>query len=405
MLTVCPECELQISDKAITCPHCGYPLKGTTRKYQRQSGKHKRLPNGFGQISEIKGRNLRNPWRAMVCVGKSDLGRPICRLLKPQAYFATYNDAYAALVEYNRNPYDLDDSITMIELWDRWWPIYSATLHVDASKRTVTSAWAYCSTIYKIRVKDLRARHIKQVMELGEYNGHTASAGTKARIKSVFNLMLDYAVEYELVDRNYSRTFNVASGITDEVEESRVEHITFTEDELRTLWSNISVPYVDMILIQCYSGWRPQELCELENINVDCKDWTMRGGMKTEAGTNRIVPIHTAIRTLVKKSQELSKLRGSDKLFVCTDSRNQEMTYDKYAKRFKKVVKMLGLNPKHRPHDPRKTFVTMAKNAGVDEYAIKRIVGHSIDDITEKVYTERDASWLRCEMEKLRLPE
>lgn len=27
MLIYCPECELQISDKAITCPHCGYPLK------------------------------------------------------------------------------------------------------------------------------------------------------------------------------------------------------------------------------------------------------------------------------------------------------------------------------------------------------------------------------------------
>ncbi|NLD50518.1 MAG: zinc ribbon domain-containing protein, partial [Clostridiaceae bacterium] len=27
MLTKCPECELQISDKAISCPHCGYPLR------------------------------------------------------------------------------------------------------------------------------------------------------------------------------------------------------------------------------------------------------------------------------------------------------------------------------------------------------------------------------------------
>ena len=27
MLIKCPECKLQVSDKAITCPHCGYPLK------------------------------------------------------------------------------------------------------------------------------------------------------------------------------------------------------------------------------------------------------------------------------------------------------------------------------------------------------------------------------------------
>lgn len=66
-----------------------------------------RLPNGFGQISELKGRNLRNPFRAMVTVGTDESGRPICRTLKPKGYFKTYNEAYAALVEYNRNPYDL----------------------------------------------------------------------------------------------------------------------------------------------------------------------------------------------------------------------------------------------------------------------------------------------------------
>ena len=27
MLKLCPECCLQVSDKAATCPHCGYPLK------------------------------------------------------------------------------------------------------------------------------------------------------------------------------------------------------------------------------------------------------------------------------------------------------------------------------------------------------------------------------------------
>ena len=25
-LIKCPECDLQVSDKAISCPHCGYPL-------------------------------------------------------------------------------------------------------------------------------------------------------------------------------------------------------------------------------------------------------------------------------------------------------------------------------------------------------------------------------------------
>lgn len=61
----------------------------------------------------------------------------------------------------------------------------------------------------------------------------------------------------------------------------------------------------------------------------------------------------------------------------------------------------LNIDPCHRPHDGRIQFVTMAKRAGVDEYVIKRIVGHYIDDVTKKSYTKRDVEWLRTELEKI----
>lgn len=62
---------------------------------------------------------------------------------------------------------------------------------------------------------------------------------------------------------------------------------------------------------------------------------------------------------------------------------------------------MALLKMKHSPHDPRKYFITLCKNCGMDEYAIKYIVGHSIDDITEKVYTERELDWFKKEIEKI----
>lgn len=62
----------------------------------------------------------------------------------------------------------------------------------------------------------------------------------------------------------------------------------------------------------------------------------------------------------------------------------------------------MGLNPEHRAHDGRVHFVTQAKRYGVDEYAIKYIVGHSISDITESVYTKRDLNWLMTEIEKIK---
>lgn len=168
MLIQCPECDLQVSDKANTCPHCGYPLKPDAKpKSSRKPNKRRRLPNGFGQISEIKGRNLRNPFRAMVTVGKDKNGKPICKPLKPESYFPTYNDAYTALVEFNKNPYDLEPSITVKELYDKWTPEYFKTLKSDDSARATTSAWQYCSAVYDMRVMDVRARHIKGCMEEG----------------------------------------------------------------------------------------------------------------------------------------------------------------------------------------------------------------------------------------------
>ena len=92
MLKLCPECCLQVSDKAATCPHCGYPLKSKSSLPPKKK-KHMRLPNGFGQISEVRGRNLRKPFRAMVTAGRTDEGKPIVCPLRPVAYFETYNEA------------------------------------------------------------------------------------------------------------------------------------------------------------------------------------------------------------------------------------------------------------------------------------------------------------------------
>lgn len=76
------------------------------------------------------------------------------------------------------------------------------------------------------------------------------------------------------------------------------------------------------------------------------------------------------------------------------------MTYDKYRKRFQKVIDRLKL--KHRPHETRHTFITKAKACNMDEYILKLIIGHSIEDITEKVYTHRTMKQLRNEIKKIR---
>lgn len=412
MLMKCPECELQVSDKALSCPHCGYPMQDTPKKTTTKK-KKRRLPNGFGSITKLKSSNYRKPFMARVTVGKDKNGRPIQKTLKPECLFYTYNEAYEALVEYNRNPYDLKTDITVRELYDKWSEIYFENIS-ETSIRTITSAWTYCSSVYGMRAKDLRARHIKGCMEEGyriETRGKKkgekiyATAGTKSRIKSVFNIMLDYALEYEIVDRNYARTFDVSDGIIEDMAKNQKSHIIFTEDEITLLWSNIGkVKFVDWIIIQIYMGWRPQELATLRLDEVHMDELYMRAGMKTDAGKQRLVPIHSKIVDLVERNMAFAKEIDSEYLFNDkgqTHSGTWKLTYDKYAHRFNKVMAQLHMNPEHRPHDPRMTFITRCKKAGVDEYALKEIVGHNIKDITESVYTVRDLEWLRSDLEKM----
>lgn len=414
-LIKCPECELQVSDKALSCPHCGYPMQTAPKKNYHKPTKRMKLPNGFGSIMERKGCNLREPFYARICIGKDPFNKPILKPLKPKASFATYNEAYQALVDYNRNPYDLKDDITVAELYEKWTDAYFRTLVSESSIRTITSAWAYCSSVYDMRARDVRARHIKGCMEEGyriETKGKNKgekifpTANTKSRIKSMFNLMFDYALEYEIVDRNYARTFEVSDDIIKEKESATKGHIIFTEDEMRVLWNNVdTVKYVDWILIQCYMGWRPQELAILRLDEVNLTDWYMCAGMKTEAGKQRIVPIHSRIRSLVQRNYDFAVSVGSDYLLNDkgqSHSGSWKLTYDKYAKRYDKAIRELNLNPEHRAHDPRKTFITMAKKAGVSDGAIKKMAGHKIQDITESAYTERDIDWLRKDIEKIK---
>ena len=164
--------------------------------------------------------------------------------------------------------------------------------------------------------------------------------------------------------------------------------------------------YVDVLLIQCYSGWRPQELGLIKTENVDLENWFFSGGIKTDAGKDRLVPIHPKIRDLVKQRYQEALSLGSEYLINCIDTKthrnSKKLTYDKYRHKLEKIIKKLDLNQNHRAHDGRVQFATMAKDTGVDEYALKYMMGHKIKDITESTYTRRKPEWLMAEIMKIK---
>ena len=339
----------------------------------------------------------------MISDGKDENGKPIGKLLKPNAYFATYNEAYAALIEYNKNPYEISKDITMNELYEKWFKYYSETVS-KSYVRDIESAWKYCKDLYDLPLRSVRGRHLKETIDNAYRLGKDkeiipASPTIKLNIKKVFNQMYKYALEYDLVERNYAKEITISKTVVKELKENLKSHHTFSESEIDLLWKNIKDQAARMILIQCYTGLRPGELCEIRINTINLTDWFMIGGKKTEAGKNRMVPIHKKIRSLVQ--EEYSKAIASGAEYLFTRKKLMPHSYDTYYKLFNEEISVLGLDEGHKPHDPRKHFITMAKKSGVDEYAIKLIVGHAITDITESVYTERNLEWLHKEVSKI----
>lgn len=392
MLTTCPECSLQVSDLAISCPHCGYPLKPASLK--RTKKKRQRLPNGFGQISKIKG-NLAKPYRAIVTIGTKYNGRPKVAMLKPEAYFRTYNEAYEALLKYNKNPFDLSKPITMNELFEEWAKEKAPELKAPSTLLGDKITWNHAEPIYNMDIREVKKYHIKEVL-----SQETLTPVIAVRLKKILNQLFLYAIEEDYINENVVKNISMDKA-NKLITSQRTGHIAFTDEELNRLWT-VNSEIHKMIIIACYSGWRPSELVSLKTENINLEEKTMMGGLKTKAGIDRIVPIHPIIMPLIKYFYERARNENSEYLFSNHTKKLDHISYMTYDLKFQEVVSSLSLNEAHTPHDTRVTFITKCKKYNVDEYAIKYMVGHTIKDITERVYTKRDPKWFQEEIKKIK---
>lgn len=371
-----------------------------------------RRENGRGTVEKTS--RKKNPFRAKVAVGtKIDKNGKTQAVYKVLGSFATRAEAENALLDFSRTPYDLSGEVkTFSDLYEAWSESYFASLSGKSSERTITSAYAYCSGLYDMPIRQIGPGHIRDAMEkgfiiptMGKDKGKQrfASVGTKERIKSMCNLMFDYAVEHRLVVSNPARAFKIGD-LLDEIKKKSKGKIPFTQEQVNDLWKYVEdIPFADMVLIALYTGFRPQELAIIETKNVLLDEDKIIGGMKTEYGIDREVPIHPMIKPLVEKRYRQATERfHSDRLF--NDPKGQvstKLTYDMYRGRFTNVMKEMGFTGL-TPHCTRHTFSTQAKRCGMDSGIRKRIMGHSLNgDLTESIYTHPTFEDKKHEMNKI----
>ena len=211
---------------------------------------------------------------------------------------ATQAEALKALTSYHNDPHAVPNSATFEQIYARW----SSEKFPKISASGVSgyeNAFAACKALYRVKFVDLRKSHMQSVLDKCKLGYHSRS-----KIKTLFNQLYKYAMENDIVRARIYRRNSSPS-----VQIRRKAHAVPLPLRKSMRFGSVSgdVPGVDLILILIYTGWRIGELLRMQTKDVDLSEWTMRGGSKTAAGKNRLVPINTRIRPLIAARYDASK--------------------------------------------------------------------------------------------------
>lgn len=373
--------------------------------------KHPKLPNGYGSIRYL-GKGRRRPYAVHPPVKEFTLnGVPVtppalCYVDDWYVGFAVLNSFRAGTYqpgdelrfkqmlpadnkELDRlckrliNDYEIASRVntgeekTFSDVYEAFfeWK-YGEHAKKKLSKQTVSatqSAYKNCAVLHNRVFKDLRHADLQACIDDCPLKSSSIS-----NIASLFRQMYKYALLYEICDRDYSGNLSLPA-------DDNEHGVPFSDEELSILWKHKDNPVIEFLLIMCYSGYR---ISAYKSLEVNTDEWYFKGGVKTAAGKDRIVPIHSAIKPLVT-----ARLQRYGTILRESTETYRESMY--------KAVDALGME-KHTPHDCRHTFSRLCEKYGVNENDRKRMLGHSFGaDITNAVYGHRTLEELRTEIEKI----
>ncbi len=354
------------------------PKKKKNQKVQRA--------NGMGTVYKLSG-NRRRPWIARATVGweMDKEGLKAKQLYQTLGYFETEEAANKALMEHQVNPIPLKANITLGELYEEWSNIKFKTIKKSTADN-YRAAWNYLSRHAKILFRELRTAHFQII--INDLHQDSKSKSTMQKIKVLVGLLYSYAMENDIINKDYAEFITIPKTHKSEKE-------IFNDLEIQKLFNNTELPWVDTILIMIYSGMRISEMLGLTRFNVDLETGIMRAGVKTEAGIDRIIPIHPKIYPFIKKWYE----KGGDYL-ICGENGNG-INPDNYRKRYYfPCLEKLDIR-RLTPHSCRHTFASMMAKAGANTKYIQEIIGHEDYALTANVYTHTEVKELKKAIEMI----
>ena len=361
-------------------------MSDTPRKKKRRM----RLPNGIGSVHKIgDGKSRRKPWRARV---PSHIEFDAATGTAKQkyitiGYFEKEADAIAALFDYQKSPYTIEAaSTTFADVYEMWQAKKFPSLS-KASQAAYSSAYNVSKGLHSMKMRDIRTSHLEKVMN--EIQGGFA---LQSRLKTFWGQLFKYSMEHDIIQKNYCDFVKV------QAKDTGTTRTDIPAEDRAKIWAAIDAGDTDaqIIMIYLYTGMRPSELLLIKKADVDIANRIMVGGIKTAAGQNRRIPIHTCILPFVER------LMQSDGEFLLmrppTTKKKKPTSYTYHYfinNLFDPTMKRIGLS-QYTPHYCRHTSATMMREANIPDDLRKLILGHKSADITDRYTHHSDAMLLEA---------
>lgn len=340
-----------------------------------------RKPNGYGSIKMLSG-NRRRPFVFVISVdGKQ----------KPVEYFSTQVEAEIFQADYNKLHFHRSltgHQITLAELYHRWLPAHTAnTAPSQSTLDSYSNSFKHLVSLHYEPVQNLKYMDYQRVLDGMRKSGLSYSSLKKVR--SLVSLLEKYANKIELTNKSYAPLLSIGKN------KAIRPHKPFSRQKINRLWQHVGEPGVDTVLILLYTGMRVGEMLALQKTEVNLRQGYVRITKSKTVSGIRTIPIHHRILPLISKRM---KFLGSN---LITDSEGKPYNYSRYCILWREVMHSIKADG-HTTHDCRHTVATLLDNAGANETAKRRILGHAGGDVTERVYTHKGLRQLRKCIELLK---
>jgi integrase len=337
----------------------------------------KKRANGAGCIFR---RGNPPKWTVEVTVGFNEKGGAIQKSL---GRFETYAEAEEAIEDYKNSPYAWSGrEFTLAQMWEifreKRLPNFA-----KSSRSGFITGFNHCGELHNLRYAEIVQMRIQDVL-----NAHAGHYPAQVKIRNLFSHLNSLAFELGLDIKKIRPELLKLSKY-----EAKITKKVFTEEEIRRVKKFAENDYWGKVILSfLYTGLRFTELTELKKSDYNRENQTIKGGIKTDAGRGRIVPVHPILQEF------FGELADKNEPYLFGGG-GKPLRESELRDGWNGVMDALGLN--HTPHECRHTFETRMRLAGADEVTLDKIIGHKSGHVGRDVYTHFDADVLHREIAKL----